>query len=99
LKYLDYGEGLIKILSKISKDIDSIDEKIDNDDDIDYEPYEKLGGEYAELYFNINYIKMDNITEKSIAKIINEFLNSKLSYGLFTDISYNIKYKSFLYII
>jgi len=99
LKYLDYGEGLIKILSKISKDINSIDEKIDNNDDIDYEPYKKLGGEYAELYFNTNYTKMDNITEKNIAKIINEFLNSKLSYGLFTDISYNIKYKSFLYII
>jgi hypothetical protein len=99
LKYLDYGEGLIKVLSKISEDINSIDEIIDNDDDIDYEPYEKLGGKYAELYFNTNYIKMDNITEKNIAKIINEFLNSKLSYGLFMDTSYNIKYKSFLYII
>jgi hypothetical protein len=76
-----------------------VEEFIDNDDDIDYEPYKKLGDEYAELYFTINYIKINNITEKSIAKIINEFLNSKLSYGLFMDISYNIKYKSFLYII
>ena len=74
-----------------------VEEFIDNDDDIDYEPYKKLGDEYAELYFKNKYI--DNITEKGIAEIINEFLNSKLSYGLFTDISYNIKYKSFLYII
>jgi len=95
LKYLGYEE----ILTRMFRDINSIEEIIDNDDDIDYEPYEKLGGEYAELYFNTNYIKMDNITEKSIAKIINEFLNSKLSYGLFIDTSYNIKYKSFPYII
>ena len=95
MKYLGYEE----ILTRMFRDINSIEEIIDNDDDIDYEPYEKLGGEYAELYFNTNYIKMDNITEKSIAKIINEFLNSKLSYGLFMDISHNIKYKSFLYII
>ena len=96
MKYLGYE----KILTRMFRDINSIEEIIDNDDDdIDYEPYKKLGGEYAELYFNTNYIKMDNITEKSIAEIINEFLNSKLSYGLFTDISYNIKYKSFLYII
>jgi len=95
LKYLGYE----KILTRMFRDIDSIEEIIDNDDDIDYEPYKKLGDEYAELYFNINYVKMDNITEKSIAKIINEFLNSKLSYGLFIDTSYNIKYKSFPYII
>jgi len=91
--------GYEKILTRMFRDIDSIEEIIDNDDDIDYEPYKKLGDEYAELYFNTNYIKMDNITEKSIAKIINEFLNSKLSYGLFIDTSYNIKYKSFPYII
>jgi len=91
--------GYEKILTRMFRDIDSIEEIIDNDDDIDYEPYKKLGDEYAELYFNINYVKMDNITEKSIAKIINEFLNSKLSYGLFIDTSYNIKYKSFPYII
>jgi len=91
--------GYEEILTRMFRDINSIEEIIDNDDDIDYEPYEKLGGEYAELYFNTNYIKMDNITEKSIAKIINEFLNSKLSYGLFIDTSYNIKYKSFPYII
>ena len=95
MKYLGYE----KILTRMFRDIDSIEEIIDNDDDIDYEPYKKLGDEYAELYFNINYVKMDNITEKSIAKIINEFLNSKLSYGLFIDTSYNIKYKSFPYII
>jgi len=91
--------GYEKILTRMFRDIDSIEEIIDNDDDIDYEPYKKLGDEYAELYFNINYVKMDNITEKNIAEIINEFLNSKLSYGLFIDTSYNIKYKSFPYII
>jgi hypothetical protein len=94
LEYLGYR----KVLSKIFRDINSIEEKIDKIDDIDYEPYENLGKEYAELYFNTNY-SIDNITEKDIAKIINDFLNSKLSYGLFMDISYNIKYKSFLYII
>ena len=78
--------------------IEEIEEIIDNDDDIDYEPYKKLGDEYAELYFKNKYI--DNITEKHIAKIIKEFLNSKLSYGLFSNgYCYNIKDKSISYII
>jgi hypothetical protein len=95
--------GYEEILTRMFRDINSIEEIeeiIDNDDDIDYEPYKTLGGEYAELYFNTNYIKMDNITEKYIAEIINEFLNSKLSYGLFSNgCYYNIKDKSIPYII
>jgi len=78
-------------------DIRLVEEFIDNNDDIDYEPYETLGEKYAELYFKNKYI--DNITEKYIAKIINEFLNSKLSYGLFSNVYYNIKGKSIPYII
>jgi len=80
--------------------IEEIEEIIDNDDDIDYEPYKKLGEEYAGFYFNTNYIKMDNITEKNISEIINEFLNSKLSYGIFSNgYCYNIKGRPVPYII
>ena len=79
-------------------DMSLVEEFIDNNDDIDYEAHKKLGDEYAELYFKNKYI--DNITEKSIAKIINEFLNSKLSYGLFSNgYCYNIKDKFIPYII
>jgi disulfide oxidoreductase YuzD len=57
-----------------------------------------LGEKYAELYFTINYIKISNITKENIAKIINEFLNSKLSYGLFKYYN-NIKDKPIPYIV
>jgi len=90
--------GYKRILIKMFGNISLVEEFIDNDDDIDYEPYKKLGEEYAELYFKNKYI--DNITEKYIAKIIKEFLNSKLSYGIFSNgYCYNIKDKSIPYII
>jgi len=88
--------GYKRILTRMFKDINSIEEIIDNDD-IDYEPYKKLGDKYAELYFKNKYI--DNITEKHIAKIINEFLNSKFSYGLFSNNYKESKNKKNLYII
>jgi len=88
--------GYKRILTRMFKDINSIEEIIDNDD-IDYEPYKKLGDKYAELYFKNKYI--DNITEKHIAKIINEFLNSKFSYGLFFNNYKESKNKKNLYII
>jgi len=79
-------------------DINSIEEFIDNDDYIDYEPHKKLGDEYAGFYFKNKHI--DNITERDITKIIKEFLDSKLSYGLFSNgYCYNIKDKSIPYII
>ena len=63
-----------------------------------YEYYKNLGEEYAELYFKNKYI--NNITENHVAEIINGFLNSKLSYGLFSNgYFYNIKDKSIQYII
>ena len=88
LEYLGYRRILIKMFR--AKNINSIN--------TNYEYYKNLGEEYAELYFKNKYIR--NITENHVAEIINGFLNSKLSYGLFSNgYFYNIKDKSIQYII
>jgi len=88
LEYLGYKRILIKMLR--AKNINSINRN--------YEYYKNLGEEYAELHFKNKYI--DNITENHVAEIINGFLNSKLSYGLFSNgYFYSIKDKPIPYII
>ena len=96
LRYLRYEKILIKIFRSLNK----IEEFVDNiDEDEFYEFYYNLGKEYFKEFYFINNRILTNIKRKQILKTISKFLYSKFSYGLFSNNYKESKNKKNLYII